>query len=476
MRTNVLLIVVGSLAIGAGCKGPESSSRQLLLAVDSDRLAVEMGDGPRREAAEATMRKEAKRVARSFFQGDPMPAGAPVAEGGADDALAAPRPETPERPSWADGVPKPPTDLEHDLPRAFPVEVRRGETPALLAGWAGTDARTLLSDNEESLKGRKWFKTGDRLSVTMSQNQKVAFDRAREAYQEDRMSEYFARRYFEKVVVYRVKRGEYLSKAAKRYGDVPLWLLEEFNQMDFRSLQPGDEVLIPVVATLESGQKAPPPLRVVDEDGRPLADEGKQKIAERLRTDLIGRARMALDDSNVFERNNDAFKGTTRDELLPDYLEVRTEVTASGDTGEPAAVNGPAAVARAIIVKPGETLMHYVSWSGVSMDAIKAANPALDPNRILVGARLALPLDDVQYVGFMKARADWAAAGGAAAEKKAAAAAEAARKPVRHVTVKKGDTASRIAKRQKIALGALRKANPGVDLGRLSIGQELVLP
>ena len=35
---------------------------------------------------------------------------------------------------------------------------------------------------------------------------------------------------------------------------------------------------------------------------------------------------------------------------------------------------------------------------------------------------------------------------------------------------------SRLTPVQKIALGALRKANPGVDLGRLSIGQELVLP
>ncbi|PKN55756.1 MAG: hypothetical protein CVU56_19685 [Deltaproteobacteria bacterium HGW-Deltaproteobacteria-14] len=478
-----IALVLGVSLCTAGCKGPESRPREIPLRIDEVRLAVELKDGPRKDAAEAEMRREARRVARALFRGEPMPTMAPPAVSApavVDADIPSELPE-PGRPAWADGVAKPPAVLEHDLPRGWPIEVRRGETPAVLARWAGTDARTLLTDNAETLKSRRWLRTGDRLMVTMSANQKVAFDKARDAFQEERLDGYFAKRYFEKVVVYRVKRGEYLATAAKRYGDVPMWLLEDFNQRDFRSLQPGDEVLIPVVASFQPGQKTPPGMRVVDEEGRPLAEERQGALANRLKDDLLGRARMALDDSNVFERGGDSVFAGGRPELLPDYLDVRTaqpssagEVIASGVPAERPA----STVARDIIVKPGETLMRYVQWSGTSLDAIKAANPNLDPDRILVGSRLALPLTDLQYVEFVKARAAWVKDGSGAGERKAADAKSSASKKAkaRVYVVASGDTAHAIAKRYKSNLRALRQANAGVDLDRLRIGQKLTLP
>ncbi len=69
-----------------------------------------------------------------------------------------------------------------------------------------------------------------------------------------------------------MKKGEFIASAAKRYGDVPLWLIEEFNQMDFRGLQPGDEILIPVVGELPPGVRQPPPPVVVDEEGHALSE------------------------------------------------------------------------------------------------------------------------------------------------------------------------------------------------------------
>ena len=131
--------------------------------------------------------------------------------------------------------------------------MRRGETPPLLAEWARVDPSTLLAENAEALGNRRWLKTGDRIQIVMSPNQKAVFDRKRENFQRERIEAFFARRYFEKVVLYRVKRGEYIAQVAKRLGDVPLWLIEEFNQTDFRGLQPGDEIMIPVIANLEPG-------------------------------------------------------------------------------------------------------------------------------------------------------------------------------------------------------------------------------
>ncbi len=454
-----------------GCAGPDNKLPTLAIEIAGERASFVAAEGPRRVNAEAELQLQARRMARKLFRGSPMP-DAVRAEG-----LVAASGQAPvdvealgeQRPAWADGVPEPPPALEHDLPKAWPVEVRRGETPALLARWAGTDARTLLSDNAETLGRRRWLKTGDRLVVTMSANQKVAFDKTREDFQQERLDAYFAKRYFERVVIYRVKRGEYVSNAAKRYGDVPLWLLEEFNQIDFRTLQPGDEILIPVVATFEPGQKTPPTMRVVDEQGRPVTDEARDRLAARLHPQIVGRARMALDDSNVFERGNGAFSAASRS-LLPDYHGVRTAPAA----GQPVGPRPAALLPRDIIVKPGETLMHYVEWAGVSMDAIRKANPNLAPDRIRVGSRVGLPLTDQQYVDFFKGRAAWSRKGGDA---KPAAAADAAKTPSGRVhVIRKGDTATAIARKYGTSLQALRGANAGANLDVIRVGQRLRLP
>lgn len=519
-QITTLLVLVPLALAPSGCQGPEARDRNVPLSIDTQALAIQWQDGPRREAAQAEMRRRSRDIANDLFVGDPMPSGMPAPPPekkrflGFDDIdLGDPGDD---RPAWADGVKAPPTSLEHDLPRAWPIVVRRGETPAVLARWIGSDVRTILSDNTESLKGRKWLRTGDRLMLTMSANQKVAFDKARESFQQERLDAYFSKRFFEKVVVYRVKRGEFVSTAAKRYGDVPLWLLEEFNQTDFRGLKAGDEVLIPVVGTFEAGQTEPPVMRVVDEDGRPLADDRNTRVAKRMHNGLLGRARMALDDSNVFERGTGVFSPSSQ-ALLPEYAAGPAEPQAAQPVhaGQPvyqpatprpvAAIAGANAyptavpprapvvaplaesrpVARDIIVKRGETLLHYTEWSGVTVDQIKVTNPRLDPDRILVGSRIALPLTDLQYVDFVKARSSWVSAkggsprGGAqrtARRPVAAIAAKPAASTRRYHTVASGDTASHIAHRHGVTVKALKRANGGHSLDQIRVGQKLRLP
>ncbi len=600
----VRFVLLSLLPLSA-CKGPSQDPRAVPLEIpEQGALAVQWQDGPRQENAEFELERAAKRTVAKLFPGEPMPSGVRASEeapaSGAESAgavplaVVAPDPEHPsvvgaaDKPSWADGVQKPADAAEGDMPRAWPVEVKRGETPALLAEWAGTDPKAIFADNAEALR-RKWLKTGDRVQITMSPNQKVAFDRKRESYQRERVDAFFSRRYFERVVVYRVKKGEYVAAAAKRFGDVPLWLIEEFNQTDFRGLQPGDEILIPIVATLEPGQDAPPPLSVVDEEGRPLGDGMSDVVQARLKNEFISRARMALDDSNVFMRATPdgglqpmlpgreaelpsnmaagmprplpaaAIGGGTRaaNPLLPDYRggpggdvayvagdrgrgfggvgghsEVRDVGVPQGPALPEAAVASAAEDARGsvaprdVVVKRGESLMHYVQWSKASLNSIKGANPHLDPNRIFVGARVAIPMSDEQYASFVKTRGQWdkdrlegadkgtkggdkkggkkggkddkkgdkhvAADGGKKGDDKAAAkgaaggaasvtdADAAPAKPVMAKAVKvkvgPGDTATTIARAHKISVKALKNANPKVNLKRLKRGTVLVIP
>lgn len=532
------VLPVGALALVLACKGPARDERQVTVDLpDQAPMVVQWVDGPRKDNAERQMEKQAQRVAAGLFGAEPMAREAPEPEAAPPEAADEPA-FVAERPSWADGVEKPADAGANDLPQGWPIEVRRGETPAVIAEWAGVDVGELIAANQEALGGRKWFRVGDRVTVTMSANVKVGFDRKRELLQRERVDAFFANRYFEKVIVFRVKKGEFIASAAKRYGDVPLWLIEEFNQIDFRSLQPGDEILIPVVGELPQGVRQPPPPVVVDEEGRPLSEDHANAVQPKLRGELFAKARMALDDSNVFARPRGGGEHVAaspeaivapvqqaeypRPEhalppasigggLLPSYggaapapapaaapylaapvvaaapiaaaPNAQVEgVGAADGVGVPAGPGAPsAATPRDVIVRRGESLMHYVMWSKTPLDTIKRSNQGhLDPERIFIGARIAIPMTDGQYVQFVKARAEWDKQRAEAdsekrADKPAKPGADKAAKTKRH-TVKSGETATSIARAHRVTVKELKAANPAVDLKRLKIGQRLVLP
>jgi LysM repeat protein len=531
------------------CKGPDNSPRVVPLNIpDQAQLAPQMVDGPRRDNAEREIEKQAARMAQQLFRAEPMAKDVPPEV--RRDTTEPVEEQLPDRPAWADGVEQPANAGENDLPQGWPVEVRRGETPALLAQWSGQDAKELLFVNTEALGNRKWLKVGDRITVHMSANRKVGFDRLRDSFQRERVESYFANKYFKEVVVYRVKKGEFVASAAKRYGDVPLWLIEEFNQIDFRSLQPGDEILIPVVSELPAGMRQPPALRVVDESGHPLAAAKVDELSPKIRSDFMAKARMAIDDSNVFMREGPIPQGyqaplagqptapphgyqpvpagapaghasvgyqTPGQQLPPARIGPPVGVNvpqpaqpavppgyghmpqapvanngagvsaspfaaAAAPAGVPAVAPVPGGLPRDVVVKRGESLMHYVRWSRVSLDAIKTTNPHLDPDRIFVGARIAIPMGDDQYVEFVKSRAAWekekAEESSAEATGKTPTAKPGKTPKVKTKThvVKSGETATSIARAHRIQVKDLKAANPGVDLKRLKLGIKLTVP
>lgn len=539
----------------AACKGPDNSPRVVALNIpDQAQLAPQMVDGPRRDNAEREIEKQAARMAQQLFRAEPMAKDVPPEV--QRETVEPVEEPLPDRPAWADGVEQPANAGENDLPQGWPVEVRRGETPALLGQWSGQDAKELLFVNTEALGNRKWLKVGDRITVHMSANRKVGFDRLRDVFQRERVESYFANKYFKEVVVYRVKKGEFVASAAKRYGDVPLWLIEEFNQIDFRVLQPGDEILIPVVSELPAGMRQPPPLRVVDESGHPLAAAKVDELSPKIRSDFMAKARMAIDDSNVFMREAPIPQGyaapvagqpsaqppgfQTAQPVQPGapagqasvvYGAPNHQLPAArighlprGNAQEPgvpqgygqpqpapavhipyvpsppsgvsaspfAAANAPSGLApaapapgglpRDVVVKRGESLMHYVRWSRVPLDAIKTTNPHLDPDRIFVGARIAIPMGDDQYVEFVKSRALWEkekaeeASSDATGKSPAAKPDKAPRVKTKTHVVKSGETATSIARANRIQVKDLKAANPGVDLKRLKVGIKLTVP
>ncbi len=436
MKSLAPLVVV--LTLVSGCRGPSEDRARLKLNIDPGLLTKDFSDGARRDAAQADIRRAVARFTTRLFDAAPMPKGVPeeatasqelsenaLAErlralSKADPAKLGPNRKAPE---WSEGVPAPPRAVDHDLPQRYPVVVRQGERLSTLARWAGTTRESILADNHATLGRRKYLRAGDRLMLTMSPNQKVAFDQAREHSAMERLNNYFATRYVAKVIVYRVKRGESIAEVAKRYGEVPSWLLAEFNPVDFRRVRPGTEILIPVIEHYDQAEGLPPALRVVDEEGAPLDGTRRARVANKLGDELLGRARMAIDDSNVFERTEHP-RGRAAGAVLPNYGRMGAPpkvpvapppptppVASAPPTAAPApaAAQAPAAPPvkiRSVLVKKRETLGHYAAWSGLSLREIKRANPGLNPDLIFIGKKIKLPMDDETYATFVQRRAE----------------------------------------------------------------------
>lgn len=142
-------------------------------------------------------------------------------------------------------------------------------------------------------------------------------------------------------------------------------------------------------------------------------------------------------------------------------------VTALGSTAGAADRDAPdrGASARAenYTVQPGDTLAEIARAHGMSADALAALNGIDNPNLIRLGQKLRLRESTVP------------SSTGPAKEPPTGSAASdgGATRPGQVHVVEAGDTYSKIAKRYDVRVSWLVEANPGVDPGRLRVGQEL---
>jgi LysM repeat protein len=512
-----------------GCRGPVDDQSKLKLQIDPQLATTDWNAGPRQEAATTEIDRQSQRFADRLFAPNPMPTEMPP---NAKDRLAksvhamegAARKG---RPAWSEGVAEPPRIQDHDLPKPWPIQVRQGESLRTIARWAVSTTTRILKDNNALLGRRKWLRAGDRLHITMSANQKVTFDKTREQHGQNRLDNYFATRYIAKVVVYRVSRHESVADAARRYGDVPLWLLQEFNKRDFTRLRRGAEILIPVVKRYNKADGLPPVLELVDAGGDVLSSEKKVRVEARMNDDLLGRARLAIDDGSFFERGDRmAYAGSRA--VLPTYgkLAPAPPQTRFNTYGQPMAVGTApalvqgvvvsqagdavvphAAIPREVLVKAGETLGKYAKWSQLSVRSIRKANPGLNPDRIFIGTRIRLPLSDVDWGNFVLARAGRRKAKPVQAfQARPPSVAPQVQAPTVYrplvapravqdaavngfqgqalsavpealievfYTVRPGDIASKIARKNQVPLATLSALNPTRNLHLLKIGQRL---
>jgi LysM repeat protein len=133
-------------------------------------------------------------------------------------------------------------------------------------------------------------------------------------------------------------------------------------------------------------------------------------------------------------------------------------MAAPAPTPTPAAVE-PAAGAEYAVVQ-GDTLAKIAKANGISVKALEAANPGVDPKKLKIKQKLVIPGKTAEAAASTPSTAAATADTGATGAT---------------YTVKSGDTLSKIAKRNGISLRALRAAN-SLSTDHIKVGQKLTIP
>ena len=113
----------------------------------------------------------------------------------------------------------------------------------------------------------------------------------------------------------------------------------------------------------------------------------------------------------------------------------------------PVAPQPPACPGFMYTIQAGDTLFTLAQRYNTTVQAIINANPGIDPNRLFIGQRICIPVAPQPPIcpGFM-------------------------------YTIQAGDTLFALAQRYNTTVQAIINANPGIDPNRLVIGQRICIP
>ena len=176
-----------------------------------------------------------------------------------------------------------------------------------------------------------------------------------------------------------VRRGETLSGIASRYG-TSAWALAQANHLSLRSfIRPGDTLVIP---TGDSGAHRPQPRRPR------RSDTGDRYTVEGGDTLSAIAARHGVNAQALAEANGLTLRSVIR---VGQRLVVPERGTVAAESRRSSAEAAPDSGSRVHRVRRGETLWDLSRRYGVSLTALRDANPFLEERELRAGDTLRLP-------------------------------------------------------------------------------------
>jgi membrane-bound lytic murein transglycosylase D len=137
----------------------------------------------------------------------------------------------------------------YDIGAGDTVIVQPGETLGHFADWSKTPSATLRALNR--LHKNAMVTVGHKLKLDFSRVGAGDFTAARRAYHKDQQDAFFATHRIAGTDSYTVKRGESLWTIAQHNGDLPVWLVNEYNpEVDFSDVRPGTTITLPKIAPI----------------------------------------------------------------------------------------------------------------------------------------------------------------------------------------------------------------------------------
>lgn len=126
------------------------------------------------------------------------------------------------------------------------IEIQPFETLGHYADWLRLPASRLRQTN--GLRQQATLVVGKRLMLDFSRVDRTSFEVQRREYHRLLQESFFASYRITGTRAHDVKSGDSLWKLSLRFGDVPIWLLRQYNpDLDFTALRPGTPLVVPVV-------------------------------------------------------------------------------------------------------------------------------------------------------------------------------------------------------------------------------------
>jgi membrane-bound lytic murein transglycosylase D len=129
------------------------------------------------------------------------------------------------------------------------VTVQAAETLGPFADWTQVDSASLRELNK--LRKNAMVTLGRKIKLDFSRVTQAQFVAARREYHQHLQEEFFAAHRIAGTQSYAVKRGDSLWTIAQHTGDLPVWLVTQYNpDVDFGDMRPGTALTLPRVETI----------------------------------------------------------------------------------------------------------------------------------------------------------------------------------------------------------------------------------
>jgi LysM repeat protein len=135
---------------------------------------------------------------------------------------------------------------DYSVSKAGVMIVRPDETLSLIAEWSKTNAEALRKLNH--LRKGATVGLGHEFKLDLSRADPAEFEAARRRYHHELQDAYFAEHRIAATQDYEIKPGDSLWTIAHNHGDLPVWLVTQYNpDANFRDMHPGMAITLPKV-------------------------------------------------------------------------------------------------------------------------------------------------------------------------------------------------------------------------------------